>query len=327
MNCSKCGNPIPEGSAFCLTCGTPAAPAQAPAGYGTYAAPAQAPVGYDAYGNPVQAPAQAPVGYDAYGNPAQAPVPPAPVGYDAYGNPIYAAPAAPKGPGPFANFLPSLKGFFSKNLVEAVANALKSNGLEWIIFGGASILMFAIALIANVGCAIGQIIPGYNMLPAEAKNMVGGMIPYVLIFFLFFLLGAVVYGLLSLGVFLIGGKFCDEKPSFFGALNLVGLAALPVTAVYTLNLIVGLLSVWICAVLSIIAIIVSLLLVYAALAKTASPDKPLFIGYAIVVSAVVVVALVLAWFFVSTIFNNATSSALSGMMGGSNALSAFGDLY
>lgn len=245
MNCTKCGNVIPEGSAFCTTCGTPVPQPQ----YQQPVQPQQS--AFDGYSNgAVQQPQtqyqqpqyqqpQAPA-YDPYAAPAAAPMP---TGYDAYGNPIYATPKAPRS-NPFENLMPTVKGLFSKDFLKTIAGAYKNKGLEFIVFIAAAVVMFALSIVANVSSAIGQIYNKYDYDSSkelrEAKEYARAAIPCIVTFLLFALLALIVIALIALAIFLIARMFNVEGAGIMGALNMAALVTIPFTAICVLNFIIGL---------------------------------------------------------------------------------------
>ena len=301
MNCTKCGSVIPEGSAFCMTCGTPAPQPQQPMqpqqsafdGYANGAVSQQAqyqqPV-QPQYQQPAQPQYQQAPAYDPYAAPAA----PMPTGYDAYGNPIYGTPVAPKAPkaNPFANFMPALKGLFSKDFVKNVAGAYKNKGLEWVIFVAAAVVMFALSLVANVSSAVGQIYAKYDFDSSkelrEAKEYAREAIPCIAMFLLYALLALIVVALIALAIFLIARKFGAEGAGIMGALNVAALITVPFTVICVLNFIIGLIHAPLVLFTLTVALFITAIFMFAVVQELAA-GKQVLAPFAIALVAILII--------------------------------------
>ncbi len=186
---------------------------------------------------------------------------------------------APKEPNPmFANFLAYIKGFFSSKTTETVTLAAKSKSLEWIIFIAANVLTFALSFMLNVK---------YMMGSNETLEVLGNNVfNYFLLFLINLFAGSVVLFALAGGLFLCLKLIFKRDVSLFQALNIVSYATIPVTAVCTANIILGLIAFPISIITYVVGILGSCCLLYVGVQKTdEEKDVPYFLFIAVLAVA------------------------------------------
>lgn len=123
MFCSKCGNQIPEGAAFCSVCGTAV----------TQPAPSAQPAVQPVVQPPVQPVMQPLVQPQAAAQPAK---------------PNVAVEV-------LKDFLKVVKGVFSKDAVKTVSSEAQSSGFEWIVMLGLWMVTFILSLAVNIQQMLG----------------------------------------------------------------------------------------------------------------------------------------------------------------------------
>lgn len=324
MFCQQCGNNVPEGSAFCPVCGASAQPQAAPAPQ-AYAAPQ----GYAAPAPQYAAPAQQPYPQQGYA-PVQQPYPqqgyaPAQPGYPQ--QPYYpAAPAQPSAMSKaFAAFTAVLKGVFSKDVVKTVGNQAKSTGMEWLIGIIISVLTFALATPINV-------LEGISQMVRKVGGGLGGMVlKYIRFpFFSFFgaslLIGILVLAALTVGVWLVAKLVSKKEVPFTCALNLVGAATLPLSICYAANMLLGLIWVPLAIAVSIIAMIMTLILLYVGFQKLEKPVVSPFYPYAALTAVVVIVAVLMGFLLYKAVITGWVGNIAGNALGGLGGLGGLGDL-
>lgn len=282
MFCQKCGNALADGSAFCPACGTAinAQPSATPA-----------PEAFTPQGAPEQ------------GYPQQSHYPTAPA------QPSAAAKA-------FSGFVNVLKGIFSKNVVKVIGSQAKSTGPEWLIGIIISILSFALATPVNI-------LEGFSQLIKDISGGLGGMVmKYIQFpFFSFFgaslLIGIVVLAAMVGGIWLLAKLVAKKNVPFICVLNLVGAATLPLSICYVANMLLGLIGIFLPIAVSVVAIIMTFVLLYVGFQKLEKPLVSPFYPYTALTAAVVVIAVLMSVLLYKAVITDwvgvLTSSALSGL--------------
>ena len=241
----------------------------------------------------------------------------APVGVDAAQPqaPVYYAPA-PKPQNPIvANFVKVFMGFFTKDPVGTAVNAGKSNTLEWLLVAAVSVVAYALALAANVGQLLSDI------LGAASEYM----LPYLYNFGEWLLYGLLIgigtYFLMSAAMYLTVKVAYKKTVSFNSACNLVAAASLPLACVWVANILLGFVWFPLVLILSVAALIAAVILLYMGLQTYADEGQPApCIAYVVAWAAVVAVVVIL----VAVIGQAAVEEAVGSLMGG--AMDMAGDM-
>ncbi|MCQ2354570.1 MAG: zinc-ribbon domain-containing protein [Clostridia bacterium] len=127
----------------------------------------------------------------------------------------------------FTNSLKILRGFFSRYTFRIVSASTKSRSLEGTLFAAACILFFALALPINLRQydALAEMTSlKFNFLGVFGMSLLSGIFTYAA------LVGA-VWGLLNFVI--------RKKTDFIPVLNMVGVASIPMTCAFILNLLLG----------------------------------------------------------------------------------------
>ncbi len=173
----------------------------------------------------------------------------------------------------FANAWKTVKNFFSKSTVKTVGEAAKSDGGEWSVLGGTSVLAFGFATAVTAKKTLGL---------SGAGEIFG------IRFFRYNFGLSLLFGILIAAAAFFAMSFC-----IFGAMklilkadaglkkifNLVAAATLPITPVCILNMILG--SLWepFIALFSITGLAATAVLLYAGMQKLAVLDISPFPAY------------------------------------------------
>ena len=219
----------------------------------------------------------------------------------------------------FKSFLNILKGVFSKDAVKTVGAQAKNTGFEWIIGIVLAVLSFALATPVNI-------VEGFTQLIKEAVGEMGSYIlDYIeLPFFSFFgvslLIGAMVLGTVVAGLWLLAKLVTKKNVSWVCVLNLVATATLPLSACYITNMLLGLIWVPLAILVSNVALIMTLVLLYAGFQKLEKPEVSPFYPYSAFVAVVMIVACVLSFL----LYKGVITSWFGELAGGS--LDILGDL-
>lgn len=271
MFCSNCGNQVQEGSQFCPNCGTSLVQQSAPAPE-TVAEQA--------------APTQETV--------VQQPAPTQPSAVMVM----------------MKSFLSIIKGVFSKNIVKIVGEQAKNTGNEWIIGIALSVLTFSLALPVNILQGVTQLI----------KSVAGGLLssgvmsyikfPFFAFFGVSLLIGLVVAGGVVLGLRVMTTIVAKKNVSWICVLNLVSTATIPLSACYIVNMILGLIWAPLPAFVSIVALFMTIVLLYVGAQKLEKPVASPFYPYTIVVAIIVAVAFLLSFLLLKSVFTSWLGSAL-----------------
>ncbi len=288
MYCGNCGNVIADDARFCVHCGATVAPA----------APVQ-PVQPEQYVQQVQP--------EQYVQPVQQ-VQPAPV---------YVQPK-PENP-MFKNFLSRIKGFFSSQITKELGAAAKSQTMEWILFAVLSVLSFAFAMTIGMRSMVGSLIRSLLGTVMESAGglgaMMGGvagqasnfMVNLLLNFGLTLLVSIVVAGFtyvaVSMITWLIVSMMYKKNVTIPAVLNMVGYASIPLTIISLLNILVGLIWAPLALILYIVAVIMSVVLLYVGIQKLDKFEVTPYFGFALVVLATVVVAALVGGILYSIVLN------------------------
>ena len=220
-----------------------------------------------------------------------------------------AAPAAPgTGSVVFKDFLGMVKGFFSKDVMKTVGVEAKSTGKEWIVALALSVLMFALSTTLNV----------IELVGSTGFKLMGYMGAGFFKFFGFGLLVALITAGATFGaVYLLMAVFMKKKVSPMAVLNLVGVATLPLTVCQIVNMLLGLIWFPLVIVTSIVAVIMSILMLYVGVQKMEKLDKSPFYPFVLVLALVIIVAALFGYL----LYKSLAAAVLLGVAGG-----AVGDL-
>ena len=154
-----------------------------------------------------------------------------------------------------------------------MSEAAKASNLSWIIFGAASVVMFAVTYATNIYQA--------NSWSDFGINLLFG-----------FLWSLLTFGVAGIGAWLIAkiaGK--TEKP-FLAGFSIAGAASIPVTAICAVNLLLGFIDYGVVEVTFCIAAIVSLVLGYLGAQKLTEKKLP-FLTFIIYIAAVILTAFII----------------------------------
>lgn len=208
------------------------------------------------------------------------------------------------------SFFQIVKGVFSKNIVKTVGDQAKNTGNEWIISIVLSILTFAFALPVNI-------IQGFKgMINGIAGGMIGsGIMGYIkLPFFSFFgvslVIGIVVLATVVLGLRVMTTIVAKKNVSWICVLNLVGTATIPLSACYLVNMILGLIWIPLPILVSVVALLMTVVLLYVGAQKLEKPAVSPFYPYTIVITIVVIVSVLVSSLLLKAVFTNWIGSTL-----------------
>lgn len=229
-----------------------------------------------------------------YGQPQQPVYGQPPYGQQPYGQPPYGQQPYYSAPNPmFANFVNMLKGLFSGNAVTAVGNCAKSRTHEWALSLGAFTLLFGLSpMLFFKEC--------FDF-PASFK-----------FFILFALLGAMTAATSALTIFVFMKNLYNKNISLIQALNVVGAATIPVSTVFIVNLLFGLMESFglaVAVLLLLIAIVLSAILAYEGMQSFEPLGVKPFYSFAASGASVAIVVMLFGWLFLKIIVR----SALQGM--------------
>lgn len=240
--------------------------------------------------------------------------------------------------------LGTLKSFVTKSPDAAVSRAAKSTGLSWTIFGGLSILAFMFALPTNIhqflyntamsvfrktmnaAGALGNIPGNYmSQVRSGVRQGIGQIHNWGLGLLWSLLIGAFVFFGLSFAIFGAIKLIHKKDVKLFQVFNMVSVAALPLTCVYLLNLLIGLIWVPLAMILTACAAILSLILLFNGFQKLAAFEKRPTLTFVGCVGVIVVI--------IGLIVSIVVSSKISGLAGaiaggiGSGIGSGIGGLF
>ncbi len=264
MNCPRCNNPLPQGAAVCHVCGTPI----------QYVQPQPQPQPQQ-YAQPQPQPQP-----QQYAQPQ----------YDGqqyyqqqyYQQQYYQAPPQPQEPSKMANFGPAFKGIFSKNIIETIKSATKSTGLEWLIFFAMSTVSFALGFTVNM---------------CQMTDMAISRFPFFKMFAVNLFAGAAIFMLTVLAIRIISGIGSKEKIAFTSVLNMVGTATVPLSIVYTFNILLGAVFFALVPLFSITALFLTVVLLFEGTKELNQRDNDPFFAFAIALLVLVINAVLVTLLF------------------------------
>lgn len=203
---------------------------------------------------------------------------------DGCGSPVAAAPApvqpqapvqvpvqtpapAPKQPNPMVdNAIAGIKGFFSKNPADAVENAGKSAGLEWVI-------LFGITAFLNM--LYGALAPCQYGGNFDALGLISGLLSSGIWFF----------GI-SVGIMLLFKLLYKQDVALPNIFNMTAVAMLPLGCAYLLNILFGFVWSGFTNTFASVALIAVALLLYLGIQKLGNTNSALLMGLLVVFAAV-----------------------------------------
>ena len=224
----------------------------------------------------------------------------------------------------FSSFLAIAKGVFSKDIVKTVGAQAKNTGMEWVFGIALSVLAFAFAMPVNMLQGFTQLIK------SAAGGMAGSAImkylkfPFFPLFGSSLLIAIVVLGAVVAGLWLLTKLVAKKTVAWPNVLNLVATATLPLSACYIANMLLGLIWLPLAIVVSVTALFMTMILLYAGFQKLEKPEASPFYPYTILVAVVVVVALLLSWLLFSGVMNDWMGNIAGGLLGD---LSCLGYLF
>lgn len=198
------------------------------------------------------------------------------------------------------NALGTVKGFFSKDTVKTVCESAQSKGMEWLILGAVSALVYGLALYLNFEQVIESILgstSGMFDVGLEKLFFYGLLISVGV----FFLMSVTIYGAMKLVL--------KKEVSFTSVLNLVAAASLPMTIAHAGNIIFGYIWIPMIDVLSLVAITATAVLLYVGMQKLEKLDRSPFAAYVGVWTIVVAVIVIVFQIFI----REAATSVLDGI--------------
>lgn len=213
---------------------------------------------------------------------------------------------APKEDNPiFKDTAKTLKGFFSKNTVKTVGESAKSIGMEWILIGLMSALVYSFALALNVKQIIDSLLGSVSDLISGSLYNFGSWFLYGLLICIgtYFLMSVCIYGAMKL--------IFKKEISIKNVLNLVSTASLPLTVAYLLNIIFGFLWTPFIIIFSVVALIATAVLLYVGIQKFEKLEKSPYITYVGIWAVVVAIIVII----ISVITKNVIDGAVSDLMG------------
>lgn len=176
------------------------------------------------------------------------------------------------------SFLAILKGLFSPNVVKTVGEQAKNTGLEWAFGIGLAVLSFAFALPVNV-LETAAVFDGEENFP----------------FFGFFGMGLLfsilVLGATVAGIWLLAKLVTKKNVAWPCVLNMVATATIPLSLCYIANMILGLIWWVLPYVVTIVALFITVILLYAGFQKLEKPEISPLYPFTGLVAAVVIIAL------------------------------------
>ncbi len=263
-------------------------------------------------------------------------------GAAANGQPAAAVPVAvEKKPSLFASFLAILKSVFSKNVVKTVGAQAKNTGKEWMIGGALSVLSFALAFALNVLEGLDALISFALDSAAGSMGAMGAMMSQVkgqimdalaYPFFSFFgaglLVGLITFAAAVAGIWLLTKLVAKKDASWICVLNLVATATIPLSACYVANMLLGLIWFPLPIVISLLAMCMTIVLLYVGFQKLEKPEVSPFYPYTALVAVLVVVAFgigSLVFKGVAEAWLGRIMSTVGGLLG--NSMDIFGNLF
>lgn len=179
----------------------------------------------------------------------------------------------------FTNSLKILRGFFSRYTFRIVSAATKSKTLEGTLFAAACVLFFSLALPINL--------LQFDLLSDKAVLSLN----FFAVFGMSLLTGIVTYGALVGVVYALLNFVLKKKTDIFPTINMIGVAAIPMTIAFLLNMLLGF---WTpLAIISVaVAAMISFVLLYHGVKTLAGvADDSIFFHFVASMAVVFIVAL------------------------------------
>lgn len=212
----------------------------------------------------------------------------------------------------FASFLAVVKGVFSKDIVKTIGTQAKNTDFTWIIGIALSLLSFAFAMPVNI-------LQGISYLIKSAAGEIGGSVMKYLKFPFFSFFGtSLLVSILTLGA-VIGGlwlvaKLVSKKNvSWFCVLNLVATATLPLSACYIVNMLLGLIWMPLTIIVSVTALFMTVVLLYAGMQKLEKPEVSPFFAFTGFVAVAVIVAVLASFLLYKGVFGSWIGNAVGSL--------------
>lgn len=214
----------------------------------------------------------------------------------------------------FKDTLRTLKGFFSKNTVKTIGEAAKNEGMEWLILGLISMMVYAFALALNVKQIIDSLLGSVGDLLGDSLYKFGSWFLYGL------LISVGIYFLMSLSIYGAVKLIFKKDVSIKSVLNLVATASLPMTAAYLINIVFGFIWTPFIIIFSTVSLIATAVLLYVGMQKLEKLDKSPFVTYlgiwTVLTAIVVIVISLVVKSVIDGAINDLTSSLGSSLFGG-----------
>lgn len=203
----------------------------------------------------------------------------------------------------FASFLAVVKGVFSKDIVKTVGSQAKNTDLTWIIGIALAVLSFAFAMPVNILQGISYIIK------SAAGEMGSAVMEYLKFPFFSFFGTSLLVSILTLaavigGLWLVAKLVSKKNVSWFCVLNLVATATLPLSACYIVNMLLGLIWMPLTIIVSVTALFMTVVLLYAGMQKLEKPEVSPFFAFTGFVAVAVIVAVVASALLYKGVFSD-----------------------
>lgn len=205
-----------------------------------------------------------------------------------------AAAAKPKEtPVIFKNLLDQAKAFFTgKDPVKVVADSASDKSWSGAIILGVLVIIYALAAMVN-----------FNQ---SAGSTGGAGAAFGLSLVTALMTAGAAVGML----FVVLKNMYKKDASFQGCLNIVAYAAMPLIAVFLLNMLFGLIWGQLPGMITSIAMAATLLLIYTAANSLYGQEKSLLLGFVVAVAVVILVSTLFTYLMTSTASKSVFSSAL-----------------
>lgn len=243
------------------------------------------------------------------------------------GTPVGAAPAAPAAPVATAeakpsavmkvlnSFLAILKGVFSGDVVKTVGAQAKNTGFEWIVGIALTVLTFTVAMSVNFLQGVSQLVKGIaGGMGSQLMEYIG--FPFLGIFGVSLLIGLITTGAVVAGMWLLAKLVAKKNVSWFSVLNLVATATLPLSACYIVNMLLGLIWLPLPIIVSVVALMMTVVLLYIGFQKLEKPVLAPFYPFTALIAAVTIVALLLSYLLYGSVLSVWIKGLSGGLMGG-----------
>ncbi len=185
--------------------------------------------------------------------------------------------------------------FMKKDPVGTVAKAAEDktfSGAILIVFG---FLMYALAAMVNVNQIIVSLIKDAADGEKIPHSIVKQFFPSGTVFGFSVLTGFLVALVAVVGIFVVGKFLLKKNVTVAGAIGIVGYASIPLTCVYILNMLLGLIWMWLPFIFSLTALAGTLILMFGGFNKAYGASKGTYGAYMIVVLLLVIVAVLFGY--------------------------------